>query len=119
MPSLILHAVVSVLKKPTNEEKSVSSRQLFVVCIRVLGLWFLAGTALEYWLGVVTSRFLKQDNNASGDTFSVYLIYAMSYTVVGLFFLIRAEAIVEFAEYKKSSPLEQKTDQSESPPQSP
>ena len=93
----------------------MSSQQLFVVCIRVLGLWFLAGTALEYWLGVVTSRFLKQDKDASGDTLSVYLIYAMSYTIVGLFFLIRAEGILEFAEYKKSPISEQKTDQSESP----
>ena len=96
----------------------MSSQQLFVVCIRVLGLWFLASNALDCWLGALTSRFLKQANDANADSLSAYLICGMAYTVVGLLFLIRAEGIVAFAEYKKSSPSEQKTDQSESPPQS-
>ena len=120
MPSHMLRAVLFSLEaadKSNNEEKSVSSQQLFVVCIRVLGLWFLADTALSYWLGILMARFLKQQHNAYVDSISVNLIWAMSYTVVGLFFLIRAEAIVEFAEYKKPSPSQQKTEQSESPPQ--
>ena len=97
----------------------MSSQQLFVVCVRVLGLWMLASNALEHWLGILTVRFLKQEQNPYVDSINVYLIWAMGHTVVGLFFLIRAEEIVKFVEFKKLSPTERKTDQSESPPPPP
>ena len=92
----------------------MSSRDLFVVLVRILGLYVLSGNALYYWATVLAGG-LVGSNHSEGDTFTYYLVYALSHTVVGLYFLICAEQVARFAEVSPRSLARDESHQSPQP----
>lgn len=89
----------------------MSARELFVVLIRVLGLYILSGNALGYWLLVMSERIASPDY-PDRDAFTVRLVYALVYTVVGLYFLICAEHVAKFSEVTRRPSAADESDQS-------
>ena len=84
----------------------MSSRQLFVVLVKVLGLYVLSGHALTNWVGFFVGFYAENFvGNAGWDRalFSLTLPYALSHTAVGLCFLFGAEQIADVAGMSHSS----------------
>ncbi|MEK6259544.1 MAG: hypothetical protein AABP62_13080 [Planctomycetota bacterium] len=92
----------------------MSSRDLFVVLIRVLGLYVLSGNALYHWATILAARMVDS-TPADRDTFTMQLVFALSHTVVGLYFLICAEQIARFAEVSPRPSARDESDESRRP----
>ena len=92
----------------------MSSHELFVVLTRVLGLYVLTGTALYDWATVVAGALIPS-KQLEGDAFTYHLVYALIYSVVGLFLLIFAEQVTRFAEARPKSSVRDESDPSTQP----
>jgi len=89
----------------------MSSRDLFVVLIRVLGLYLLSGNALTGWAGVLTTLFENLDRPVPG-WFTFQLAQVVLHTVIGLYFFFRAEQVARFAEMFSRSSADHESDES-------
>ena len=87
----------------------MSSGELFVVLIRVMGLYVLSGNALHHWATVLAS-VLVDSSQLTDDTFKYYVVNALTFTVVGLYLLIFAEQVARFADV---APRSSKADESD------
>ncbi len=96
----------------------MSARELFVVLIRILGLYVLSGNALYYWLAVLSERIVNTER-PDRDTFTFQLVYALAHTVVGLYFLICAEHVARFSEVTRRPAAADESDQSPQPTDEP
>ncbi len=92
----------------------MSSRELYVVLIRVLGLYVLSGNALHQWINVLGTLIANLDHPVP-EWFTLQLIQAVSHTVVGLYFLIYAEQVARFAEMFPRSSARDESDESRRP----
>ena len=101
----------------------MSSRDLYVVyiiLIRVLGLYVLSVHALNQWISVLAMLIANLDRLANLDWITVQwtvqsLVQAVSHTVVGVYFLIRAEQVARFAEMFSRSSARDESEESRRP----
>ena len=92
----------------------MSSRDLFVVSIRVLGLYVLSANALIGWASVLATLIANLDHPVPA-WFTLQLMHAVSHTVVGLYFFFRAEQVARFAEMFSRSSARDESDESRRP----
>ena len=90
------------------------SRDLYVVLIRVLGLYVLTGNALYQWIHVLGTLIANLDHPVP-EWFTSQLVQAVPHTVVGLYFLICAEQVARFVEMLSRSSSDHESEEGRRP----